>query len=42
MTARVAYEMGPERVLEYGQRMGVYGDDTRRCLRWRLAPVKPR
>ena len=28
MTARVAYEMGPERVLEYGQRLGVYGDDT--------------
>ena len=28
MTARVAYEMGPERVLEYGRRMGVYGDDT--------------
>ena len=28
MTARVAYEMGPERVLEYGQRLGVYGQDT--------------
>jgi penicillin-binding protein 1A len=28
MTARVAYEMGPERVLEYGQRLGVYGDNT--------------
>jgi penicillin-binding protein 1A len=28
MTARVAYEMGPERVLEYGQRMGVYGERT--------------
>ncbi|WP_158766275.1 penicillin-binding protein 1A [Terricaulis silvestris] len=28
MTARVAYEMGPERVLDYGRRMGVYGDDT--------------
>lgn len=28
MTARVAYEMGPERVLEYGRRLGVYGDDT--------------
>ncbi|MEZ5995869.1 MAG: penicillin-binding protein 1A [Hyphomonadaceae bacterium] len=28
MTARVAYEMGPERVLEYGRRLGVYGDNT--------------
>ena len=28
MTARIAYEMGPERVLQMGQRMGVYGDDT--------------
>ena len=28
MTARVAYEMGPERVLEYGQRLGIYGEDT--------------
>lgn len=28
MTARVAYEMGPERVLEYGQRLGVYGQNT--------------
>ena len=28
MTARVAYEMGPERVLEYGRRMGVYGENT--------------
>jgi penicillin-binding protein 1A len=28
MTARVAYELGPERVLQYGQRMGVYGDNT--------------
>lgn len=28
MTARVAYEMGPERVLQYGQRLGVYGDRT--------------
>jgi penicillin-binding protein 1A len=28
MTARVAYEMGPERVLEYGRRLGVYGDRT--------------
>ncbi len=28
MTARVAYEMGPERVLQYGQRLGVYGDNT--------------
>lgn len=28
MTARVAYEMGPERVLEYGRRLGVYGDET--------------
>jgi penicillin-binding protein 1A len=27
MTARVAYEMGPERVLDYGRRLGVYGDD---------------
>lgn len=28
MTARIAYEMGPERVLQYGQRLGVYGDNT--------------
>ena len=28
MTARVAYEMGPERVLDYGQRLGVYGENT--------------
>jgi penicillin-binding protein 1A len=28
MTARVAYEMGPERVLEYGRRLGVYRDNT--------------
>ena len=28
MTARVAYEMGPERVLQMGQRLGVYGDRT--------------
>ncbi|MGE3929845.1 MAG: penicillin-binding protein 1A [Hyphomonadaceae bacterium] len=28
MTARVAYEMGPERVLEYGRRMGVYDENT--------------
>ncbi len=28
MTARIAYEMGPERVLDYGRRLGVYGDDT--------------
>jgi penicillin-binding protein 1A len=28
MTARIAYEMGPERVLQIGQRMGVYGDNT--------------
>ncbi len=28
MTARVAYEMGPERMLEYGQRLGVYDDRT--------------
>jgi penicillin-binding protein 1A len=28
MTARIAYEMGAERVLEYGQRFGVYGQDT--------------
>ena len=28
MTARVAYEIGPERVLEYGRRLGVYGDRT--------------
>jgi penicillin-binding protein 1A len=28
MTARIAYEMGPDRVLEYGRRLGVYGDNT--------------
>ena len=28
MTARVAYEMGPERVLQYGQKMGLYGQNT--------------
>ncbi|MEJ0058861.1 MAG: PBP1A family penicillin-binding protein [Terricaulis sp.] len=28
MTARIAYEMGPERVLDYGRRLGVYGDNT--------------
>ena len=28
MTARVAYEMGPERVLDYGRRLGVYGERT--------------
>ncbi|MES1201372.1 MAG: penicillin-binding transpeptidase domain-containing protein, partial [Pseudomonadota bacterium] len=28
MTARVAYEMGPERVLQYGQRLGLYGQNT--------------
>ncbi|MGD9965082.1 MAG: penicillin-binding protein 1A [Hyphomonadaceae bacterium] len=28
MTARVAYEMGPERILDYGRRLGIYGDDT--------------
>jgi penicillin-binding protein 1A len=28
MTARVAYEMGAERVLQYGQRLGVYGENT--------------
>ncbi|HYD73711.1 MAG TPA: PBP1A family penicillin-binding protein [Candidatus Binatia bacterium] len=28
MTARIAYEMGAERILQYGQRLGVYGDDT--------------
>ena len=28
MTARVAYEMGPERVLQYGRRLGIYGDST--------------
>ncbi len=32
MTARVAYEMGAERVLEYGRRLGVYGDDTQAQL----------
>ncbi|GIK49582.1 MAG: penicillin-binding protein [Alphaproteobacteria bacterium] len=29
MTARIAYEMGPERVLEYGRRLGVYDERTR-------------
>lgn len=28
MTARVAYEMGPERVLEYGRRLGIYDERT--------------
>lgn len=28
MTARVAYTMGVDRVLEYGRRLGVYGSDT--------------
>ncbi len=28
MTARIAYEIGPERILQYGQRLGVYGDNT--------------
>jgi penicillin-binding protein 1A len=28
MTARVAYEMGPERILDYGRRLGIYGDNT--------------
>ena len=28
MTARIAYEMGPQRILEYGQRLGVYGENT--------------
>jgi len=28
MTARIAYEMGPERVLDYGRRLGIYGDNT--------------
>jgi penicillin-binding protein 1A len=28
MTARVAYEMGPERILQFGQRVGVYGERT--------------
>jgi|CXWL01.1.fsa_nt_gi penicillin-binding protein 1A len=28
MTARIAYEMGPERMLEMGQRLGVYGERT--------------
>jgi penicillin-binding protein 1A len=28
MTARVAYEMGADRVLDYGRRLGVYGDNT--------------
>ena len=28
MTARVAYELGADRVLEYGRRLGVYGDRT--------------
>jgi penicillin-binding protein 1A len=28
MTARIAYELGPERILQYGQRLGVYGDNT--------------
>jgi penicillin-binding protein 1A len=28
MTARVAYQLGPEKVLQYGQRLGVYGQNT--------------
>jgi penicillin-binding protein 1A len=28
MTARVAYQIGPDRVLDYGKRLGVYGDNT--------------
>lgn len=32
MTARVAYEMGPERVLEYGRRLGVYDERTQPVL----------
>ncbi|MBL8531931.1 MAG: penicillin-binding protein 1A [Hyphomonadaceae bacterium] len=28
MTARIAYEMGADRVLEYGRRLGVYGERT--------------
>ncbi|MBX9747180.1 MAG: PBP1A family penicillin-binding protein, partial [Hyphomonadaceae bacterium] len=28
MTARIAYEMGADRVLEYGRRLGVYGEET--------------
>jgi len=28
MTARVAYEMGAERVLQYGQRLGIYDERT--------------
>ncbi len=28
MTARVAYEIGPQRVLDYGRRLGVYDDRT--------------
>lgn len=28
MTARIAYEMGAERMLDYGRRLGVYRDDT--------------
>ncbi|HRO02868.1 MAG TPA: PBP1A family penicillin-binding protein, partial [Terricaulis sp.] len=28
MTARVAYELGADRALEYGRRLGVYGDRT--------------
>ncbi|HVV32080.1 MAG TPA: transglycosylase domain-containing protein, partial [Vitreimonas sp.] len=28
MTARVAYQLGPDKVLQYGQRLGVYGQNT--------------
>lgn len=28
MTARIAYEMGPERVLDYGRRLGIYDERT--------------
>lgn len=32
MTARVAYEMGPERVLDYGRRLGIYDERTQPVL----------
>jgi penicillin-binding protein 1A len=32
MTARIAYEMGADRVLDYGRRLGVYGDRTQPVL----------
>ncbi len=28
MTARVAYELGPERILDYGRRLGIYDERT--------------